>query len=150
MRVLSSNEWGSDTTTLLQVYRTLIRFKLDYACFIYGSAKKKAFGMLDSIHHQGLRLSPVESLNAEADEPPLALGRKQLALQYASKIEAHPKNPEHTHAHAKDRKLKIHTLLRMEKAITDPQTFKQTFSAITETYADQTFIYTDGEKATMP
>jgi len=203
MRVLSSNEWGSDTTTLLQVYRTLIRSKLDYASFIYGSAKKNALKMLDPIHHQGLRLalgafrtSPVESLYAEADEPPLALRRKKLALQYASKIEAHPKNPAHTHIQAKDRKLKIHTekhqqytpplgyrieedmktlninvdriqthvqsqttpwsrhrpsinleLSKMEKAITDPQTFKQTFSAITETYADHTFIYTDGSKS---
>ena len=104
MKVLSSREWGSDSDTLLQVYRTLIRSKLDYGCFVYGSAKPSHLGMLDPIHHQGLRLalgafrtSPVESLYAEADEPPLKLRRKKLALQYATKMKAFLKNPVQKH-----------------------------------------------------
>ena len=51
------------------------------------------------------RTSPVESLYAEVDEPPLALRRTKLALQYASKIEAHPKNPAHTHIQAKGKEI---------------------------------------------
>ena len=56
--------------------------------------------MLDTIHHQGLRLalgafrtSPVDSLYVKAGEPPLHLRRKKLSLQYASRISSNSKNP---------------------------------------------------------
>ena len=56
--------------------------------------------MLDTVHHQGLRLalgafrtSPVESLYVEADEPSLYLRREKLALQYAIRLPANPSNP---------------------------------------------------------
>lgn len=114
MRVLSNKEWGADTKTLLHIYRTLIRSKLDYASFIYGSAAKSYIESLDPVHHQGLRLalgafrtSPVESLLAEADEPPLALRRKQLALQYIAKIGANPDNPAYSYVWNYDQTQKI-------------------------------------------
>jgi hypothetical protein len=56
--------------------------------------------MLDTIHHQGLRLalgafrtSPVERLYAEAGEPLLHLRRKKLSLQYATRISSNSKIP---------------------------------------------------------
>jgi hypothetical protein len=56
--------------------------------------------MLDTIHHQGLRLAlgafrtrPVESLYAETGEPSLHLRRKKLSLQYATIISSNSKNP---------------------------------------------------------
>jgi hypothetical protein len=56
--------------------------------------------MLDTIHHQDLRLalgafrtSPVESQCAEAGEPSLHLRRKKLSLQYATRIPSSNKNP---------------------------------------------------------
>jgi hypothetical protein len=56
--------------------------------------------MLDTIHHQGLRLalgafrtSPVESLYAEAREPSLHLRPKKLSLQKATRISSNSKNP---------------------------------------------------------
>ena len=74
----SYTSWGADRTTLLKLYRSLVRSKLDYGCFIYGSARKSYLQMLDPIHNQGLRLalgafrtSPVASLYVEADEPSL-------------------------------------------------------------------------------
>ena len=73
---------------------------MDYGCIVYGSASKTAFGKLDPVHNQGLRLSlgafrssPVESLNVEAHEPPLEIGREKLALQYILKLKANPGNP---------------------------------------------------------
>ena len=67
--------WGADRTTLLKLYRSLVRSKLDYGCIIYGSARKSYLQMLDSIHNQGLglalgafRTSPVASLYVDADE----------------------------------------------------------------------------------
>ena len=57
LKVLSHTTWGADRTTLLQLYRSLIRSKLDYGSIVYGSARKSYLAMLDPIHHQGLRLA---------------------------------------------------------------------------------------------
>ena len=87
-------------TTLLKLYRSLDRSKLDYGCLFYGSASKTALAKLDPVHNQGLRLSlgafrssPVESLYVEAHEPPLEIRREKLALQYILKLKANPGNP---------------------------------------------------------
>ena len=56
--------------------------------------------MLDTVHHQGLRLasgafrtSRVSSLYVEADEQSLWLRREKLSLQYAIRRAANPSNP---------------------------------------------------------
>ena len=85
LKVLSHTTWGADRTTLLQLYRSLIRSKLDYGSIVYGSARKSYLAMLDPIHHQGLRLalgafrtSPTASLYVEADEPSLNTRRENF------------------------------------------------------------------------
>ena len=100
LNVLSHTSWGVDRTTLLHLYRSLIRSKLDYGSILYGSARKSYLEMLDTVHNQGLRLalgafrtSPVSSLNVEADEPSLWLRREKLSLQYAIRLAANPSNP---------------------------------------------------------
>ena len=100
LRVVAHTDWGADKLTLLKLYRSLVRSKLDYGCFIYGSARKSYLRCLDSIHHLGLRLalgalrtSPVESLYVEANEAPLSLRRERLALQYYTKLQSCPSNP---------------------------------------------------------
>ena len=54
-------KWALEKSTLLKSYRLLVRSKLDYGCFIYGSARKLYFNSLDSIHHLGLRLALLAS-----------------------------------------------------------------------------------------
>ena len=56
--------------------------------------------MLDTVHHQGIRLSlgafrtsPVESLYVEANEESLYRRRERLSLQYAIKLSSTPNNP---------------------------------------------------------
>ena len=100
LSVLAHTDWGADRKTLLRLYRSLIRSKLDYGSIVWGSARKSYIQMLDPIHHQGLRLalgafrtSPVESLLAEANEPSLYIRREKLSLNYISKVKANPKNP---------------------------------------------------------
>ena len=102
LKVLSHTSWGADRTTLLKLYRSLVRSKLDYGCIIYGSARKSYLQMLDPVHNQGLRLalgafrtSPVASLYVEADEPSLYSRREKLSLQYAIRLAANPSNPAH-------------------------------------------------------
>ena len=46
LKVLSRTEWGADQTTLLKLYRSLVRSKLDYGCLVYGSASKTALAKL--------------------------------------------------------------------------------------------------------
>ena len=98
LKVLSRTEWGADRTTLLKLYRSLVRSKLDYGCIVYGSTAKTSLAKLDPVHNKGLRLSlgafrssPVESLYVEAHEPPLEIRRVKLALQYILKLQANSK-----------------------------------------------------------
>ena len=100
LRVVAHTDWGADRKVLLNLYRTIIRFKLDYGSIIYGSARKSYLEMLDPINHQGLRLalgafrtSPSESLLAEANEPSLYNRRLKLSMQYALKLKSKPSNP---------------------------------------------------------
>jgi hypothetical protein len=100
LRVVAHTNWGGDRTTLLSLYRALVRSKLDYGSMVYGSSRPSYIQMLKPIQNQELRLclrafrtSAEESLGVEANEPPLALRREKLALQYASKIAAIPSNP---------------------------------------------------------
>ena len=100
LKVLAHTDWGADRKVLLRLYRSLIRSKLDYGSIVYGSASKSNLQMLDTIHHQGLRLaigafrtSPVESILAEANEPSLYLRREKLALNYIIQVKSDPNNP---------------------------------------------------------
>ncbi|GFO15003.1 RNA-directed DNA polymerase from mobile element jockey [Plakobranchus ocellatus] len=87
LRVVGHTNWGADRATLLKLYRTLVRSKLDYGSVIHGSAKKHVLRALDPIHHQGLRIalrafrtSPIKSLYTEAGEPSLEHRRMKLAM----------------------------------------------------------------------
>ena len=100
LKLLSHSDWGRDKKTLLNVYRSLIRSKLDYGCIICGSVRKSYLKKLDTIHHHGLRLAlgafrtlPVQSLYSEDQEPSLYDRRKKLSLQYVTKLASNPNNP---------------------------------------------------------
>ncbi|GFO48661.1 RNA-directed DNA polymerase from mobile element jockey [Plakobranchus ocellatus] len=102
LRVVGHTDWGADRATLLMLYRTLVRSKLDYGSIVYGSAKKHVLRALDPIHHQGLRIalgalrtSPIKSLYADAGEPSLEHRRIKLAFNYVLKLKPLPRNPCH-------------------------------------------------------
>ena len=103
LRVISSKDWGGDRATLLRIYRSHVRSKLDYGSIVYGAARRSYLAVLDTIHHQGMRLSlgafrtsPIESLHVEAGEPTLYSRRVKLSLQYYMKIKASPENPAYS------------------------------------------------------
>ena len=57
LRTIAHTNWGGSKETLLKLYHSLIRSRLDYDCFIYGAARKTYLKELNTIHHQGLRLA---------------------------------------------------------------------------------------------
>ena len=89
LRVVANKDWGADSTTLLKLYRTHVRSKIDFGCVVYGSARPSALESLDRVQNAALRTclgafrtSPIPSLHVEAGELPLNLRRQQLSLQY--------------------------------------------------------------------
>ena len=100
LKVAGHYKWGADRVILLNIYRSIIRAKLDYGLIVYGSACPSYRKTLHTIQNQGLRIclgafrtSPAESLCVEANEVPFELRRMQLSLQYALKLKGSPENP---------------------------------------------------------
>ena len=95
LKCVSRTSYGADRSTLLLFYRSIIRSKLDYACFVYDGASESSKRSLhmDTVHHASLRVvtgafrtSPAPNLLAETHEPPLACRRLMLGMRYAFKI----------------------------------------------------------------
>jgi len=49
LKFVSSTDWGAHSTVLLNLYRSLIRSKLDYGCIVYGSARPSYIKLLDTV-----------------------------------------------------------------------------------------------------
>ena len=101
LRVVAHKDWGANGSTLLKLYRSHVRSKLDYGCVVYGSARKSTLEALDRVQNAALRTclgafrtSPVLSLHVEAGELCLELRRQQLCLQYITKLRSNPGNPK--------------------------------------------------------
>jgi len=101
-RILAHTTWGTDQETLLHLYRSLIRSKLDYGCVVYASARRSYLRMLDHMQNHALRLclgafktSLATSLCVAANEPPLEPRRTKLCLQYVLKLGSIQLNPTH-------------------------------------------------------
>ena len=100
LRVIGHTDWGADTETLLRLYRSHVRSKLDYGCVVYGSARNSYLKCLDSIQNAAIRTclgafrtSPISSLHVEANELPIDLRRPKLCLQYMNKLSSNHGNP---------------------------------------------------------
>jgi len=90
----------ADQETLLHLYRSLIRSKLNYGCIVYGSARGSYLRMLHPIQNDALHLclgayrtSLASSLCMGANEPPLYFRREKLWLQYCLKLSCNCNNP---------------------------------------------------------
>ncbi|GBO17396.1 hypothetical protein AVEN_268765-1 [Araneus ventricosus] len=100
IKVLASTSWGADRASLMKIYKSIVRYKIDYGAPIYGSAAKSILKILDVAHNQGLRIdtgafrtSPISSLHVSGGEPSLELRRQRLSHCYFYKIksvEFHP------------------------------------------------------------
>ena len=100
MAKVASCDWGGDRKTLTLMYISLVRSRIDYASFLYSTAYGGHLNKLDAIQYRAIRIITgnfrncrVDCLEAEANLLPLALRRKQLALNYFGKtyrLHGHP------------------------------------------------------------
>lgn len=103
MRALSSYNWGADFKSLLLLYRSLIRAKIDYGSIVYSTASNRSLKLVDTIQHNALRIvsgayrtSPVASLHCLCQEMPLQLRRNQLTMTYAIGILRNLNHPNYS------------------------------------------------------
>lgn len=78
IKILGNCTWGSETKTLILIYKALILSLIDYGSVIYNSANFKTLKSLDPVHNQGIRLatgalrtSPIDSIICNSGELPL-------------------------------------------------------------------------------
>ena len=99
LKVVSGYDWGADQQTLLKLYNSLCKSKINYGCQIYSSACKTNLRMLDVVHNRALRIctgvyrtSPIESIYVTAWEKPLDLQREFLSFNFILKTKAFPES----------------------------------------------------------
>lgn len=92
LRVVASRSWGAHPRSLLQIYQALIRSRLDYGNFLFGSASNTTLQILDRIQYQAIRIcmgylksSPTNAILVEANELPLDLRTELMAQKFLLK-----------------------------------------------------------------
>ena len=101
LKSISHNHWGSSRDSLLILYKSLVRSKIDYGCHLYKLGTQQALNTLESIQNQCIRIAtgtrattPIVSLQVEGLIYPLKLRRIELSLKYISRImEQHSSSP---------------------------------------------------------
>ncbi|XP_043257979.1 uncharacterized protein LOC122400522 [Colletes gigas] len=100
LKIIASKNWGAEFQILLNSYKALVLFQLDYGSIVYDSGKPRVLKLLAPIHNAGARIatgafrtSPVTAILCEAGLTPLETRRKQLNLSYAATRLSTPSNP---------------------------------------------------------
>ena len=93
MRSVSSTEWRAEQKTVMMIYRSLIRSKIDYGCMVYNSASSRALESLEYVSNEAMRISsgcfkstPISRLQVITEEPPLQIRRYKLSLKCYYKV----------------------------------------------------------------
>lgn len=89
LKRLFNHHWGADRRVLLQLYLAILRSMTDYGSIFYMIASKTRLKRLNIIQNTCLRImigarktSPVLSLEAESNVPPLYIHRIILLIKY--------------------------------------------------------------------
>ena len=100
MRMLSGQTWGASKSSLLTIYRVLIRSILDYGSIVYNSTSLTNKRRLDAIQHRALRIAcrafcttSISAMQIETGEMPLQYRRHQQELNYALTLNKADGNP---------------------------------------------------------
>ena len=99
LRCISGCDWGSDSPTLVRLYKAIIRPVLEYGCEAFDSASKSVKSGLDSVQYQALKIATgairgtsLRDLQVECGDPPLHLRRKYLTRCFKANLDSY-RNP---------------------------------------------------------
>jgi len=105
LKHISHRDWGADRASLLRLYMSLLKPKLDYGCEAYASACRTLLQTLDPIQNSAIRIatgafrsSPVMSLHADSGLMPIKYYRDIKLLNTFIRIIANPSHPLHSAA----------------------------------------------------
>jgi len=100
LRCLTGHSWGAGKKSLLKIYRTLIRPKLEYGIEVFHTASNSAIRKLNTVQNTCLRIccgamkcTPINALLEECGELPLKLRSERALLRYVNKIKSKTGNP---------------------------------------------------------
>lgn len=100
LRTTSHFKWGADKKTLICIYKSIIRSKLEYGSIAYGTARTSDLAKLETIQNTALRLaigafrtSPIKSILNETGELPLSERRQLTTTNYAISLASYPQHP---------------------------------------------------------
>ena len=100
LRCVSGHSWGASKASMLCIYRSLVRSRLDYGCEAFYMASSTQLQRLDTLQRQCLQLccgtfclTATNALQQDCGEPPLWIRRQRYLLRYAAKVTANPTNP---------------------------------------------------------
>ena len=100
LSIVSAQGWGADFPTLRRMYLQLTRPKLDYASFLFQTARPSYLLILDRIQYAAarimlgaLRCTRVCDLEVEAHLMPLSLTRQMELSRYVSRVLSIPQHP---------------------------------------------------------
>ena len=100
LKHLSHTTWGADSKSLLRIYETFIKSKLEYGVEAYGSACVSTLKKLEAIQNEALRIatgayrtSPIRSLNILTGCKPLETSRMVKLINYVIRVIVNPSNP---------------------------------------------------------
>jgi len=136
IKLLSHTNWGSETETLIKIFKSTIQAKLYYGSILYNTAKNTLIKYIDANHNTGMRMaigafksSPIKSIYNIAGEPTPDLKRIELTLLYAARLSRLTNNPTSTNNITIELQLKKNTnyskipqIIKKEKIISSPWT----------------------------
>ncbi|KAL4099050.1 hypothetical protein QTP88_023545 [Uroleucon formosanum] len=100
LRAITGTWWGSHPSTLLLVYKAIIRSKLDYGCFLFGSASFSNWNRLNKVQSSFLRSimgyvrsSSLPAIEVESSCPPFNIRCRWLAGKFLLKSLSHSSSP---------------------------------------------------------
>ncbi|XP_052778558.1 uncharacterized protein LOC128216002 [Mya arenaria] len=93
--MLCGTDFGSDKHSLLVIYKSLIRSKIDYGAQVYANASPNSLKILENIQNKALRIAlralpctPACMLEEEAGILPLALRRRQQIINFWARVQS--------------------------------------------------------------
>ena len=132
LRCIAANELGADQQSLMMLYRTLIRSRLEYGYELYGPAARLALSPVCAITNEALRIetgvfktTPINNLYIFANEMPPDLRREYLTLKYYFKVRSQLDNPALAAAVLPDDRLFTHKRLIPHFAIRAAQILEE-------------------------